>query len=186
MKWGVRNRKNNGIKHGHVRKRSGFTTVECRKYNGEPKTKFMCTGCGKEAESSYPHTRFCSTACRKKSSPWASNYKGLPTGSIGAIGELRASADLLAKGYEVFRALSAHCSCDLAILKDRRLLRIEVRTGQINLQTGTRSTPKPKEVRYDVLCIVFPDGIEYQPPLDEINGTVQPTPSAVPTHFCRS
>lgn len=56
-------------------------------------------------------------------------YRDLPTGTIGAIAELVVSADLMAHGIPVFRALSPNCKFDLAIAHRSRLLGIEVRTA---------------------------------------------------------
>lgn len=88
----------------------------------------------------------------------------LSTATVGTISELRVATDLLLKGYEVFRALSPSCSCDLAILKDSKLLKVEVKTGSyyryddsgIKLKTSIKRNP----VRHDILAIVSPDGIE--------------------------
>ena|SRR3990167_3411291 len=75
----------------------------------------------------------CSQECAKKNHirlyGMSSNFPGIATGTVGAIGELVASVDLMSRGYDVFRALSQSCSCDLLALKDGNLLRIEVRTG---------------------------------------------------------
>ena len=50
--------------------------------------------------------------------------------TTGAIGELRVCADLMERGYEVFRALSqSRHSCDLVAMRGAFMLRIEVRTG---------------------------------------------------------
>jgi PD-(D/E)XK endonuclease len=56
----------------------------------------------------------------------------LCTGTVGAVNELRVCIDLLARGFEVFRSVSPASSCDLAVLKDGRLLRVEVRTAHVN------------------------------------------------------
>lgn len=70
------------------------------------------------------------------------------------------------RGYEVFRSVSAACSCDLAVLKDKRLLRVEVRTGVWNLR-GELSCSFPDEDigKQDVLAIVSRDmkTIVYKP-----------------------
>ena len=47
-----------------------------------------------------------------------------------------AAVDLMKRGYEVFRALSPACSCDLIALGPFGALRIEVRTGKKSLITG--------------------------------------------------
>jgi hypothetical protein len=70
---------------------------------------------------------------------------------------------LLLKGFEVFRAVSSACSCDLAILKEGMLKRIEVRTGR-RCTNGKIYWPVKTEVEnYDVLAIVLPDEIIYKP-----------------------
>lgn len=64
---------------------------------------------------------------------------GLSTGKVGAISELIVCADLLKKGWEVFRTVSQSCSCDLIVIKNKKILRIEVRTGRYRspYNTGT-------------------------------------------------
>lgn len=56
-------------------------------------------------------------------------YKGLPTNTIAAISELSVGADLLKKGYYVFRALSMASYCDLIAIKENKIYQVEVRTG---------------------------------------------------------
>lgn len=52
------------------------------------------------------------------------------TGATGARSELLVCADLIRLGYEVFRAVSPQCSCDLMILRKGIPERVEVRTGR--------------------------------------------------------
>lgn len=116
------------------------------------------------------NARYCSTACRKKAT--ASFYRkeglNLSTATIGTIQELRVSADLLAKGASVFRALSPSCPCDLVVLAKERLIRIEVTTGYKNAN-GNRTHPSKDHGNYDMLAVVFYDGsIVYEPPLDSL------------------
>lgn len=86
----------------------------------------------------------------------------LSTGVVGTINELRVCVDLLLKGYEVFRSVSSMCSCDLAILKDGKLLRLEVKTGYYltNMKLGK---PQIRGQKFDILAIVTRDKIHYQP-----------------------
>lgn len=51
--------------------------------------------------------------------------------NIGAASELVAAADLIARGYEVFRAQTPNASCDLIALKNGSCERVEVRTGRM-------------------------------------------------------
>ena len=90
----------------------------------------------------------------------------LPTATTGAISELVVACDLMKKGYEVFRALSASCSCDLAVLKGGDLIRIEVRTGVPARSGEGFYFPKNKiEGRTDHYAVVVGEMIHYLPPL---------------------
>lgn len=116
--------------------------------------------------------KYCSERCAKEATanPYTSPYRRdgieLPTGTTGTISELRVAADLLIKGYETFRSLSPHCSCDLAIIKDGILKRIEVRTGYVHGSTGKRSTNRPaSSEKFDILAICYADKIDYEPSL---------------------
>jgi len=96
--------------------------------------------------------KFCSRKCSR--GYWAVLYgidKLLPCGTVGAIAELVVATDLLKKGYDVFRALSPHCSCDLAILKNRKLYRIEVRNGY-RLKNG-KTCCTNKHINADILAL---------------------------------
>lgn len=77
------------------------------------------------------------------------------------------AADLLALGYEVFRALSPACSCDLAILKDGQLLRIEVTTAYIGPSGNILTCKKPNE-KSDIIAYFLKAGKEiiYEPALN--------------------
>lgn len=97
----------------------------------------------------------------------------LSTVTTGAAHELFVAADLMFRGYAVFRALSGSCECDLAILtSDRRLLRVEVTTGYYT-QTGKIVSPKNEQdgLKFDVLAIVVKTDrkIIYQPTLESLD-----------------
>ena len=54
----------------------------------------------------------------------------VPSGTKGAAAELRVAADLMMRGYHVFRALSPACPCDLIAYRDGEPpIRIEVKSG---------------------------------------------------------
>ena len=80
---------------------------------------------------------------------------------VGAASELRVSADLLEKGYYVFRSVSSTCPFDLLAYdqEEEKVYRIEVKTGTRNV-TG-QPTPNRKQfkrswntkVKFDVLSV---------------------------------
>lgn len=114
--------------------------------------------------------KFCSKECRE--AYYKAKYREanpepeikLATGTTGTIAELRVAVDLLSRGFAVFRAMSPHCSCDLAVLDDKKLLRVEVTSGK-RLGNGKISHPKKQEDshKWDVLAVVLPDSIDYTP-----------------------
>lgn len=91
------------------------------------------------------------------------NYPGLLYPNIGAIGELRVSADLLARGYDVFRAVSPCAKVDLVALKGGRTIRVEVKTGAYSGLKGKVYHIPLNPSRFDVLAIALPDRIAYEP-----------------------
>lgn len=117
---------------------------------------------------------FCSNKCYRVSSKREINrYHGenLPTGTVGAMSELVVCADMMRDGWNVFRALSPNCPCDLIAMKPGRLVRIEVRTGRMT-EGGRASYPwSSNDIgKSDVLAVVLhaEDRIEYMPPLEDL------------------
>ena len=119
---------------------------------------------------------FCSKKCKQQeiSERYAAlNQRSLSLscGTVGALSELLAAAELMRQGYEVFRALSPSCSCDLAVLLEKRLLRVAVRTGHRNIQGRLDAAVNESEVhRHDVLAIVdlTENKVEFRPALRAI------------------
>ena len=134
--------------------------------------KKICVQCGSEIGGS--RVKYCSHECAsqqhhdKYTSP--NLFRGRSISITGTISELRVAVDLLSKGYDVFRALSPHCSCDLVILKNGVPLRIEVRTvhkkasGEIQKSINKLTGENPT----DVYAWVLPDTITYEPPLGQL------------------
>lgn len=115
---------------------------------------------------------FCSRECARLEG--TESYRAvnphvgtLCSGSIGALGELVVAIDLLKRGFEVFRAISPASTCDLAVLRDGKLLRIEVRTGH-RTATGTlmfRRSGTDQRDHYAVVIHADGPAIHYEPPL---------------------
>ena len=128
-----------------------------------------CTQCGKPLTPNRlgRKAKFCSGECRKKHI--AARYREAnpvptaPISNIGAVSELRVSIDLLQRGYHVFRALSGSALVDLAILKDGKLITVEVTTGHCSAASGKITHPSKDLSRFDVLAVVLPNRIIYTP-----------------------
>lgn len=81
--------------------------------------------------------------------------------NAGAIGELLVSADLLSRGYTVFRSVSPAAACDLIVLEDKNgvnaIIRFEVKTvGEHS--DGRLYLCKPSFIRADVYVAVRKTG----------------------------
>lgn len=129
----------------------------------------ICLQCGgpiPEERRRY-HAKYCSSHCSNLKNGKRYRYLNpkpiFSTDTVGLISEHRVVIDLLSKGYEVFRAVSHACSCDLAILKNGHLLRVEVRTGRYT-STG-KIWHNQKGFKADVLATVMPEEIIYEPTL---------------------
>ena len=111
----------------------------------------VCKWCGNPFKPR-PNKIYCSAACTyKRYKTQHGKRYDLPTGTVGTLSELMVSTDLLIKGYEVFRAVSPACSCDLAVLKNHELKTIQVRTGYLDRKGQVKAS---KKGIHDVIAIV--------------------------------
>ena len=125
-----------------------------RKYQDKEKECLVCKK--RFYRPTFPGQKYCSISCQTVANIQGTNpYAGmLPTGTVGEMGELKVAIDLLSKGLEVFKALSPSTSCDIAILKKRKILKtIEVRTGNKNMLKNLESYKK-RNVKADILAVV--------------------------------
>jgi Holliday junction resolvase-like predicted endonuclease len=103
---------------------------------------------------------------------WHQREKSLKfkTPAVGAMSELIVCADLLRQGYDVYRSVAPVGACDIIVLKDRRLCRVEVKTAR-RAPSGraqyNEDACNPES--YDVLALVFLEEslIEYRPNVEE-------------------
>ena len=114
------------------------------------------------------HAKYCSSKCghEKQTKDYRDKnpYPTCSRNTSGAIGEYRVIIDLLNKHYDVFQSCTPNGSCDLAVLKDGKLFRIEVTVGRYT-PNGKWSYATHNSERYDIIAIVFPDKISYVPEL---------------------
>lgn len=97
-------------------------------------------------------------------------YEALLTpASVGAVCELEVCADLLKRGWHVFRSVSYAAGADLVAVDDVDTILIEVRAAMPHKSRGgALSCSTIPRGRYDILAKVGPDGrIEYVPDFDE-------------------
>ena len=94
------------------------------------------------------------------------NQSDFSSSTGGAAAELLVCADLLLKGFGVFRSVSPTCSCDLVALKDDKLARIEVKSGYRTIEGFIRPNQSYDASKYDILAVVVGAEIAYFPDLD--------------------
>jgi len=143
----------------------------------------VCANCGKTYRST--RQKYCSSVCKKELNArqvTRAMHDGLTTASIGAMHELIACADLLRRGWSVFRAVSPSCKCDLVIMKGTWLLRVEVTSGHIYKPSGRLSyVKKPDDYQFEVLAVVLPEGtVQYTPGLPQEVTEAAQEPQVVP------
>jgi hypothetical protein len=121
----------------------------------EPK---LCLGCGKEFQPRKNYHIYCSQKCAEPTyRPDRYHFeKSIPSGTVGAIGELYVSLWLMRNGWDVYRALSPAASCDIAAIKENRLYRFEVRTGYRN-RAGQVCYPKKSIRAENVAVVIYPE-----------------------------
>lgn len=86
---------------------------------------------------------FCSRECSAEATARQIFRLGLPAGTVGAVAELLVCADLLRKGWHVFRAVSPACPCDIVGILHGHTYLFEVRTGQRNAAGKLTFQSKP-------------------------------------------
>ena len=122
-------------------------------YIKKKRIKKQCKGCKKEFITTRPRKIYCSNQCRKD---YYNQFNDLliniPNNTRGAINELIVSIDLMKRGYEVFRALSPACSCDLVGFKNKKLFRVEVTSGRIVNGKAFGAIHNPSN--YDIFAVV--------------------------------
>lgn len=143
----------------------------------KPKIDLICERCNSSFRSikADKPRRWCSRACKNLAT--RARHRGdlpsisLPTGTVGSMSELRIAADLLARGYYVFRSLSPNSPCDIIAMGNGNTIRIEVTTAVINWDGTLGAAKKRESYVYDVRAIVSYDGsrIEYRPAIPDIS-----------------
>ena len=139
----------------------------------------MCVVCGapfitRSVGLNAARQKFCGDACRKRAGAghWAPrpNEAKICTGNVGAAHEMIVCADLLKRGFDVFRGVSPASKADLVAIRGASALRVQVKTGIRNTNGRLHCWSKDHE-SWDVLAIVEWDNrITYEPPLVAADG----------------
>lgn len=114
----------------------------------------ICPACSKEFKTrNLKKQKYCNKKCRlieeNKRTGRVVLKEKIANNTVGAMSELFVAADLMKRGYNVFRAVSPSCFCDLIAIKNDNMLNIEVRTGYVN---NNGSLCFPKNTRGKISC----------------------------------
>ncbi len=138
--------------------------------SGEPEPNSVCENpeCNQPFWRASKHQKYCEPECRQQHY-YAKNRNttyptSLTTGSIGTIGDLGVAADLLKRGYDVFKSISPACWTDLVVYVDGRFQSVEVKTGY-RTATGRLVYGKPR-TKTDIVAVLLPNEIVYIPPFN--------------------
>lgn len=87
--------------------------------------------------------------------------------TIGAIAELIAAADLMNRGFDVFRTLSPCSPCDLIVTRGEETIRIEVKCTDWKEGNIIRRSRNKGGCADTVALVLKSGGVVYRPPLPE-------------------
>ncbi len=125
------------------------------------------------------HAIYCSSRCAKSAETRRHSHERVSyntsTGSTGALSEMLVCAEMLRRGYHVFRSISPSCPCDLILMRDGRLIRAEVKSGTVYKKTGRIAYSKPRNGSAHDMLVVLPDGaIVVDPPQGALLSEIAP------------
>jgi len=113
-------------------------------------------------ESHYNVKKYCSQKCQRKNYSKSFQYTGNPPSQTkGDMNELRVIIDLVENGHQIFREVGKN-EFDLVSWYRGKLYRVEVTTGMIARNNKIYHPTKDKN-KFDVLAVVTPSGITYDP-----------------------
>lgn len=133
------------------------------KKRGQYNYKRKCVLCGKDfmGIKNQKYCPQCDPAWKLKKTI-KKEWQGLSCSTLGTTQELRVAVDLFYKGYDVYKGLSANSSCDLIILKNEKLIKVEVRTGYRSLSGKLKYCST--KIKADCLAVALPTEIIYLKP----------------------
>lgn len=164
-------RKETAYKNGESRRTSEWHRKRRAEQRRAKVGERTCLVCGDAVP--YRHVKsYCSRDCRQRAymgmgGVSLSRSLGISSGAIGGAHELIVAADLVKRGMFVFRAVTQHAPCDIAILDGPNLWRVEVKTGY-RARTGRLYHTPTTHDGFDILAVVEASGrITYSPQRDE-------------------
>jgi hypothetical protein len=155
-------------------RKRGYTPISltgdkrAKQNSGRPRHQVTCELCGNVTIAWSAKKRYCSSGCQRKAYSQSSRHSAhvdtIPFGNRGAVGELSVCVDLLQRGFEVFRSVSAHASCDLIAIQGELVYRVEVRSAWMNTDSGRVYVNNRGAGRQDILAIYTAEGVSYLNP----------------------
>jgi len=106
--------------------------------NKRKEYSLSCLFCKKNYISSRKNSQTCTRRCKEKykyetTSAIAKDRVYISPATRGAISEYKVSSFLMVNGYDVFRSMSPSSFCDLVVIKDNVVKKIDVKTGYVSV-----------------------------------------------------
>jgi len=146
----------------------------------------VCLHCGaalppRESGVGGRYRRYCDDLCRSTAKRRRQRYLrvdaplGLMAARQGALGELIVAADLLRRGFSVYRGVNPDSACDLVVMVGPQAVRFEVTKGwRLTPAHQLCEKTRHRADRYDVLAVWASDGtIRYRPDLQQVEALRQ-------------
>ncbi len=92
-------------------------------------------------------------------------------GQVGYVAELLVAADLLSKGFDVFRAVNPNAACDLVACRSGALSRIEVKYIADPKPVNVRRAIQHNLAKFDTLAVVDSNGQIVYSTVSDLLGT---------------
>jgi len=101
--------------------------------------------------------------------------KNVTSNNKGNIGELLACADLLRKGYYVFRSVCTNNPCDLVIFDGKnKIFLVEVKTVYINMAGEITNPPTDKNIFHILAKVILAENrVVYESKIPEIKELIE-------------
>ena len=151
-------------------------------YKSIKRTEQKCPNCGKRLRFHKVVSKYkcCSEKCQeeyraKKKIKDDGVAGGVTTGNKGNIGELIACADLLRKGYYVYRSVCTNNPCDLVIFDGKnKMFLVEVKTVYINMAGEVKHPPAAKNIFHILAKVILAENrVVYESKIPEIKELIE-------------
>ncbi len=118
-----------------------------------------CLNCGEAFKPRTLSQKYCCKPCARNyytETYFINHHLNLNSGALGAVSELLVCADLISKGFQVFRSVAQSSDADILAERPGKIYRFEVRTGKYSL-LGNVTYPSSNTKGKSVIAVTLSD-----------------------------